>query len=333
MTSLAQVAVVLQQVLTTEAEVAAREVGFIRRQRVLTGAAFVQALVLGWLAEPTATLHQLTQALATTGAAISPQGLAQRFGPEAAALLERVLATAVGRVIAAAAAEAELLHRFAGVYVLDATTLRLPDVLAPIWPGCGGRTTQGTASALKVQVRLDLVRGRLEGPALLAGRTQDKAGPLHAAPLPGGALLLADLGYWSLERLRTLGEQGAWWLSRLDPHTHVFAPAGTRLVLPRWLARQHARAVAADVLLGAAARLPAQTAGGGQTGRQAAAPSDLGLGRLDGLCHQCAGRPPDAGRGVRPRPRPLANRTALQVVETAWPPRREPQRPAVAGAL
>jgi hypothetical protein len=258
MSSLPQVAAALEQVVTEVATEAAGPVGFVRRQRVLTGALFVQALVLGWLAQPEATLHQLTQALAVRGAAITPQGLAKRFGPEAAALLERVLAAAVGAAIATTGVEADLLTRFAGVYVLDCTTIRLPDALAPVWRGGGGRTAQGTASALKAQVRLELVSGRLEGPALLAGRTHDKAGPWHAASLPKDALLLADLGYWSLERFRALGAAGAFWLSRLDPQTHVFDATGARLELPRWLARQDGGAIAAAVVLGGAAHLPAR---------------------------------------------------------------------------
>jgi hypothetical protein len=259
MESLPQVAAAMEHVLTEVADAAAAEVGFVRRRRVLTGALFVQALVLGFLGRPAATLHQLTQALAARGAAISPQGLAQRFGPEAAALLARVLAAAVAAPVRADPAAVALLGRFAGgVWVLDCTTVRLPDALAAVWRGCGGRTGRGAQAALKLQVRLDLAGGALEGPVLLDGRTQDKAGPLARAPLPPDALVLADLGYWSLERLRELGAQGAYWLSRIDPHTHVFAPDGTRLDLPRWLARQRSATVAAVVLLGARARVPAR---------------------------------------------------------------------------
>lgn len=258
MESLPQLAAARQDVLTTTAEQAAREVGFIRRRRVLTGAAFVQALVLGWLAWPEATLHQLTQGLALHGRAISPQGLAQRFGPAAAALLERVLADAVATAITVAGTPPTLVARFAGVYVLDCTTIRLPDALAAVWAGCGGAPAAGMQAAVKLQVRLDLRAGRLEGPALLAGRTQDKAGPWHTAPRPAGALLLADLGYWSLERFRALGAAGAGWLSRLDPHTSVLTPSGTRLDLPRWLGRQRTATVEAAVVLGVAAQLPSR---------------------------------------------------------------------------
>lgn len=260
MQSLPQVAAAMEQVLTVTADEAARAVGFVRRRRVLTGALFVQALVLGWLARPEATLHQLTQTLAARGARISPQGLAQRFGPDAAALLERVLGAAV---VAASATPGEpsvpLLGRFAGgVWVLDCTSIRLPDALAAIWQGCGGRTGRGTQAGIKLQVRLDLAEGALEGPVLLDGRTQDKAGPLHAAPLPDDALLLNDLGFWSLDRLRALGEAGSSWLSRIQPQTYVFTPVGHRRDVPRWLARFATPTVEAEVLLGVRAQLPAR---------------------------------------------------------------------------
>ncbi len=259
MESLPQVSAALERVLTEVADEAAGAVGFIRRRRVLSGAVFVQALVLGFLGRPEATLHQLTQAVAARGAAISPQGLAQRFGPDAAALLARVLAAALATPMRADPVAIPLLARFpGGVWVLDCTTIRLPDALAGVWRGCGGRTGRGTQAALKLQVRLDLAGGDLEGPVVLAGRTQDKAGPLHEASLPPDALLLADLGFWSLERLRALGAAGAFWLSRLDPATHVFTGDGDRLDLPRWLAQPRTATVEAEVQLGARARLPAR---------------------------------------------------------------------------
>src|SRR5512134_1556363 len=50
--------------------------------------------------------------------------------------------------------------------------------------------------------------------------------------------------------------------------------------------------------------------------QRAAGQSDPpGPGRLDDPGHQCAGRATDLGRGADPRPLPLADRTALQVVE------------------
>jgi hypothetical protein len=258
--SLPQVAAALQHVLTTVAEAAAREVGFVQRVRKWSGATFVQTLVLGWLGNPTATLGELTQVAAKLGVGVSPQGLTRRFGPEAAAVLERVLSAAIAQVIAAEAVAVPLLQRFAGVVVLDASTIALPDGLADVWAGCGGRVAQGAAAALKLTVRLDLSTGALAGPVVTAGRSQDRSSVLPHAPLPAGALRLADLGFWSLAVFRQIGAEGAFWLSRLNLQAAVCTADGERLDLPVWLGRQGAR-VDIPVRLGAAARLPGRLLG------------------------------------------------------------------------
>ncbi len=59
MSSLAQVATAMQHVLTEVADEAARQTGFVQRQSKLTGALFAQTTVLGWLAQPQASLAEL----------------------------------------------------------------------------------------------------------------------------------------------------------------------------------------------------------------------------------------------------------------------------------
>src|SRR5688500_10439070 len=203
--SLAQVATALQHVLTTVADQAAQETGFVQRVRKWTGALFVQTLVLGWLGNPAASLSELTQVAAKLGVSVSPQGLAQRVGEPAAKLLERVLRAAVEQVIAAEPVAVPLLQRFTGVFILDGSTIALPDGLAQVWAGCGGRVARGTRAALKLAVRLDLGSGRLDRPVVTAGRSQDRASTLQPAAAPPGALRLADLGFWSLAGLPEAG--------------------------------------------------------------------------------------------------------------------------------
>ena len=65
MSILSQVAQTMQTVLTTVANCLGRKSGFIRRERKFTGEGYVQTLVLGWLANPDATLEQLCQMAAT----------------------------------------------------------------------------------------------------------------------------------------------------------------------------------------------------------------------------------------------------------------------------
>jgi hypothetical protein len=99
MTSVADLAHTLQTLLTTTAEQLATSTGCIRRHRKLSGATLVQTLVLGWLHQPEATLHQLAQMAATLGVAISPQGIDHRFTEGTATFLKQVLDVAVTQVL------------------------------------------------------------------------------------------------------------------------------------------------------------------------------------------------------------------------------------------
>jgi hypothetical protein len=254
MTTIQQVARTMQAILTSTADAAARETRFVQRRSKLTGAKFAQTLVFGWLSNPQATLEELTQTAATLGVKISPQGLDQRFTQTAAACLGRVLGAAVGEVIAAEPVVIPILQRFQGVHILDGSTSRLPTVLANVWAGCGNRVP-GNEAAVKVQVRLDLSTGALRGPLLQDGRVHDRSSPLQRAPLPVGALRLADLGYFSLNVLRELDEQGVYWLSRLQAGTAVFDQNGERWDLARLLKAQPGDEVDIPIQLGARHRL------------------------------------------------------------------------------
>lgn len=257
MWTVTQVSSTLQQIVTTTANQLARETGFVQRASKLTGAAFVQTLLFGWLNNPQATLQQLAQMAGTVGVAISPQGLDQRFTQTAARFLRAVLEAAVTHVVTAHPVAIPLLSRFAGVYLLDSSTIVLPDELAQVWRGCGGRQEQRTQAALKLQVQLDLSTGALRGPWLQDGRGSDRAAP-NQTLFPQGALRVADLGYFSLQALRELTMAGVYWLCRLHHQTQLLLPTGLPLDLLTWLSQRRAGASDLPILLGADARLSAR---------------------------------------------------------------------------
>lgn len=228
MSTIPYVAAAMQTVLTTVANAAASSTGFIQRQRQLTGASFVQALVFGFLAKPSLSLEQLAQTAVAVGTPISAQGLDQRFTPPAAACLQAVLGAAVQQVVAADPVAVPLLQRFRGVYVLDSTTIMLPDALQSVWQGNGGTTTAGTSAALKLQVLWNLTTGSMQHVALQDGRANDNAAAVQDVRLPGGALRIADLGYFALDRLATLTMQQVYVLSRVNPQVAVYDAHGQR---------------------------------------------------------------------------------------------------------
>lgn len=224
MPSVATLAATLEQLLIVDARELARETGAVQRVRKLDGARLVQTLVLGWLANPRASLADLCRMAGTLGVTITPTGLNKRFTPQAVQLFRRLLERATETVLDGTSAGIPLLDRFTVIAVDDSSTISLPDELAPVWAGCGG--SRGGAAAVKLQVRLDLRCGQLRGPILTDGRAQDKQAPQQQWLVPPGGLRITDLGYVTMDGLQRISDAGGDWLCRYHPQTAICDPTG-----------------------------------------------------------------------------------------------------------
>jgi hypothetical protein len=249
MAKLPPLATTLRDTLGDTADRLARASGFLQRHRKLSGAAFVQALVFGWMGDPDASLATLARAAAAVGCPVAAQSLDARFTEPAARLLEGVLARAMGALLCGPPVHRGLLARFDGVYLLDTTVIALPLEMGRRWPGVGGRTQEVGRAALKIEARLDLSTGAVAA-SLMAGRRHDQAGALAAEPVPPGALQIADLGYFSLDRFAEITSGGGFWLSRLKVGTVLTDADGARLDVLDLLGQGEA-----EVWLGATHRL------------------------------------------------------------------------------
>ena len=236
METIPQVCAAILRVVTTVAEAAGRESGLVKRSRKLSGDKLAQILVLGWLNNAQATLEGLSQTALALGVKVSPQAIDQRFSRPAAAFLERVLQAAVQEAVSAVPTAIAVFQRFKAVLVQDSSVVMLPQELKEVWPGCGGSGTSGQ-SALKLQVRLDLKGGGLEGPLLTSGRCHDQRGAEEFSPVPQGALQLRDLGYFNLSDFADMTQQGTYFISRLKTGTKVFGDDGVELEIPEALAK------------------------------------------------------------------------------------------------
>ena len=257
--SVAQIAESLQQILEEETVRLARETGFIQRERAFTGADFAQALILGWLQEPDERLEGFVQILERREVSISASGFSQRFTPEAATFLQRVLQRLAQVPMQAEAVEVPLLRRFSAVIVEDSSSVLLPADLAEVWQGCGG--SAGTSgAAIKLFVRWDVLAGNLEGPRLTAGRHNDNQSPFNEEELAAGGLYLADLGFFNQQRLRRLArrrEDGKrFFVMRLQYATALYTRSGHQIKLRGILPSREGEAKEMGVLLGKQARLP-----------------------------------------------------------------------------
>ena len=254
MGNITPIAQAIQAVLGQTADQLGRDTGFIQREVKLTGSSFVKTLVFAFQANPAASYGELSQTAAALGVAISPQGLEQRFSEEAAHLVRKTLEAAVAQGVEAQGQARGLLQQFAGVYIRDGSTISLPFALKEVWRGVGG--SQGESAALKLQVNLDYNSGQVHGPVLQEGRVHDHNSPYQSELLPVGALHLADLGFFDLERLAEDQSRGVYWITRLKGGSALYDPQGQRLSLLEWLLSQEAGIVETTVQLGRTQRIP-----------------------------------------------------------------------------
>lgn len=257
MTSIPEISEAMERVLSTKAEELARSTGFVQRDSKLTASVFAKTATFGWLQNPDATLSQLTQVASSLGVSISPQGLDERFTREAADLMRQLLDAAASELVAAEPVMIPILRRFTAVIADDASILPLPDELAKVWQGTGERTGHNQA-ALKIEVRSDLLTGRLQGPFLENGRASDRRSLLQALPIPTKALRLSDLGFFSLDSLALQDAAGSFWLTRHQVQTAIFDAQGVRCDVGQLLAKQPGGLVDLPVALGVQHRLPAR---------------------------------------------------------------------------
>ena len=256
MDSIAQVEHALTTILQERANVLARETGCIERQRKFTGASLAQTLIFSWQEHPEASLEQMASLAETAAVSVTDTAVDKRFTPRCAEFLRRLLEELSAVVVQAAELVAvELLRRFRAVILEDSSVISLPSALHEVWPGCGNQNTQEAAS-LKLHVRWELQRGRLDGPALTAGRVSDHRSPWYEAAIEAGALYVQDLGYFNLHRILERRASGAWSLSRLQVGTAVLDRQGRSLNLRRCAPKQVGQYKELPVLLGSQVRLP-----------------------------------------------------------------------------
>jgi hypothetical protein len=159
-----------------------------------------------------------------------------------------VLEKAVADGLGAEVEESGLLQKFNGVLIRDSSIVSLPEEMKRIWMGVGG--SAGETAALKLQVDLDYASGELHGPVLQDGRTHDQKSPYQNISLPVGALHLADLGYFNLDRLAEDTERGVFWITRLKVGTGVKDENGQPLDLLSLLGEKSRQRVDMLVQLG-----------------------------------------------------------------------------------
>lgn len=246
----------LYRVLEERADAIALETGCVQRQRKFSGASLLQTLVFGWQQHPDASLEYLASTAATADVLVTDTAVDKRFTPQAARFLHAMLEEACSLVVQAAHdVPVALLQRFSAVILEDSSSISLPNELAQIWRGCGGKQDH-TAAAVKLHVRWELKRGRLWGPKLTDGRASDRRSPFTEEAIEPGSLSVKDLGYFNLEHIAARHQAGAYTLTRWQAGTALYTTQGKRLPLYNVLPQRVGQMKQLPVLVGATRRHP-----------------------------------------------------------------------------
>jgi hypothetical protein len=253
---ISKVARLLQSALGPKLDTIGRQNGVIQRQRKFSGASLFKMMVLTMMKSPNATTDDFVATAAQLGVMVTPEAVEKRFTAKLVSHLREGLEHVLGHVFAAAPAAIGLLEKFTAVAVGDSTTVTLPDEYEAEFPGCGGKTGSGKAAA-KIQVVWEMRTGCLTKLVVDAGRQSDAKSQDVDEPVAPGSLTIRDLGYFCLKRMRSIGEQKAFWISRWQQGTAVFHEEGEPLDLLEFLRKQPTgRPVDVSILLGSAERLP-----------------------------------------------------------------------------
>ena len=245
----------LHKLLSKDADALAKETGFVQRKRKFSGSTFALSVIFGWLFNPQSSCHQLAQRALIFGVDVSDQGLDKRFSEQAAQFMRKLLERALAITCVSREPRAQsLLTRFKGVYLYDSSSVTLPNSFQALWKGCGNHSGGGKA-AIKLPVRFELSSGEIYLSPLTDGRTSDKKLEMLQAPLPKGALRIADKGFYDGAAFAEFSRQGHYWISRLHATAIVCDLTGEERDLVAWLKKER-NGVDCQVLLGKKQQMP-----------------------------------------------------------------------------
>ncbi len=209
-------------------ETLARQSQFIQRSSSkMAGKDFVELMTTELIEEPAVSLEGLCDLLVDLNpqAEMSPQALHQRINPHAVTYLQEVVQLALRQQLEPVCNRLPLgaLAPFGRVLLEDSTQCRLHEKLAATFKGSGG---SASPAAVKIDLIYDVLHHSLLEMHLSDGTAADQGRALAIIPhLRSDDLVLRDLGYLSLESLRQIEAQDAWYLSRLSKGVDVYLEA------------------------------------------------------------------------------------------------------------
>lgn len=142
-----------------------------------------------------------------------------------------------------------ILSHFKDVKICDSTKITLPDKLASVWPGIGGKNAK---SSIRIQGIYSLISSCFSSIELTRSPGVDNIYSSELLKLTNkGELLITDLGYFSKDFFRKLSVKGAYFLSRIRTNTVFYEKNDEELSLINLVKLLHGKSIIdLNILLG-----------------------------------------------------------------------------------
>ena len=243
-------------------EAAARRTGFVKRTSKLTGKLLLALVTFGAWSDATTTLAQLAAKVTQLDEQVegSPEAIHQRMHQRALAFLQDMIHQALAKVQSIeTVCDDGLFTFFTKVYLAASTGFELPESLHDLLPGSGGSAAKAGA---KIQALWDYKSSVFEHFVLTPWNIPDQKYVDQVIALAQrGAWFLFALGYFKIQALARLALAGAYFLTRLNHQTQLFAPSAGgmhHVELAQMLQGVEGNLIERDIFIGATELVPSR---------------------------------------------------------------------------
>lgn len=200
----------------------AKQTGLIKRQRKLMPDTVLKVFTFGLFRTANPSLKQIVSKCRDIqlGLKISRQAIHKKLD-KISDFLKVIFSLAMNFTInkSLSVETAEILSQFEDVKIYDSTRISLPDKLAQIWPGLGGRNSD---SSLKIQAGYSLLSKTITSFELTESPGTDVSyNDRIVNKTNQGELVITDLGYFDKDFFTSIASKDAFFLSRVRKNTVI----------------------------------------------------------------------------------------------------------------
>ncbi|MCK8826122.1 IS4 family transposase [Fuchsiella alkaliacetigena] len=200
----------------------AEQIGLIKRQRKLMPDTILKVFTFGLLGSDDPSLKVIASQCQEIepNLRITKQAIHQKLG-EIATFLKLMFTLAMDFTAnkLLSVETAKILTQFEDIKIYDSTRISLPDKLAQVWPGLGGRNSN---SSLKIQAGYSLLSKAIVNLELTKSPGTDVSYNNKIIEQTNeNELVITDLGYFDKKFFDSIANKGAYFLSRVRKNTVI----------------------------------------------------------------------------------------------------------------